>query len=223
MFHGASTEGDISVALKHARKTVDPLQNDKSKVNPHPVKDVVFIPGKEIVEIVSPDTDLSAGDGPSHDRESTLSRSSRVHSAPFAFRNIHFLSLIRDAGFRTDTDISARAEIKERELHKWNPGQEEGSVFDSLEGDLGASTNGTGSWDQFAANEKLFGLKTDFDEEMYTTRLDRNAPDFKDREKWAIEKANEIQRVNHWGYAVDGGRLDGGRLGMRANRVVFYA
>lgn len=74
--------------------------------------------------------------------------------------------------------------------------------MESLEEDLelhtnGSSGNGGGrSWDQFAANEKLFGLKTDFDEELYTTRLDRNAPDFKDREKKAIEKANEIQRVN---------------------------
>lgn len=53
-----------------------------------------------------------------------------------------------------------------------------------------------GSWDQFAANEKLFGLTTDFDEELYTTRLDRSAPDYKERERWAIEKANEIQKVS---------------------------
>lgn len=52
-----------------------------------------------------------------------------------------------------------------------------------------------GSWDQFAANEKLFGLKTDFDEEIYTTTLNRSAPGYKDREKRAIKMANEIQKV----------------------------
>jgi PAB1-binding protein PBP1 len=77
----------------------------------------------------------------------------------------------------------------------------EGGVLESLEersleSGLGSGGNSGGSWDQFAANEKLFGLKTDFDEELYTTRLDRSAPDYKDREKWAIEKANEIQRVS---------------------------
>lgn len=79
-------------------------------------------------------------------------------------------------------------------MHKWNPELPDGDVLESLEDGL-ASGGGGGSWDQFAANEKLFGLKTDFDEELYTTRLDRSAPDYKDREKWAIEKANEIQRV----------------------------
>jgi hypothetical protein len=78
----------------------------------------------------------------------------------------------------------------------------EGGVLESLEdgsleSGLGSGGNSGGSWDQFAANEKLFGLKTDFDEELYTTRLDRSAPDYKDREKWAIEKANEIQRVSN--------------------------
>lgn len=96
--------------------------------------------------------------------------------------------------FKTDADISGRTEIKERELHKWNPETHDGEHFETLEGDSEMTSNGE-AWDQFAANEKLFGLKTDFDEEIYTTRLDRNAPDFKDREKWAIEKANEIQRV----------------------------
>lgn len=51
------------------------------------------------------------------------------------------------------------------------------------------------NWDQFAANEKLFGLKTNFDEEIYTTRLDRSAPDYKTREKRAAEMAAEIQKV----------------------------
>lgn len=53
-----------------------------------------------------------------------------------------------------------------------------------------------GSWDQFATNEKLFGVKTSFDEEVYTTKLDRSGPDFKERERKAQQIANEIMGVS---------------------------
>jgi PAB1-binding protein PBP1 len=49
------------------------------------------------------------------------------------------------------------------------------------------------------ANEKLFGVKTGFDEELYTTKLDRSAADFAEREKRAQALANEIMRVC-WNY-----------------------
>jgi hypothetical protein len=41
-------------------------------------------------------------------------------------------------------------------------------------------------------NEKLFGVKTNFDEDVYTTKLDRSAADFKERERKAQKIANEI-------------------------------
>jgi hypothetical protein len=41
-------------------------------------------------------------------------------------------------------------------------------------------------------NEKLFGVKATFDEDAYTTKLDRSAPDFKERERKAQRIANEI-------------------------------
>lgn len=44
-------------------------------------------------------------------------------------------------------------------------------------------------------NEKLFGVKASFDEDLYTTKLDRNAPDFKEKEKKAQQLANEILAV----------------------------
>lgn len=47
-------------------------------------------------------------------------------------------------------------------------------------------------WDQFEANEKLFGTRTDFDEEIYTTKLDRSGKDFKERERKAEALAREI-------------------------------
>lgn len=48
------------------------------------------------------------------------------------------------------------------------------------------------SWDQFEVNQKLFGVTTSFDETIYTTNIDRNAPDFKERESKASKIAKEI-------------------------------
>lgn len=57
---------------------------------------------------------------------------------------------------------------------------------------FGPGANGNTSWDQFSANEQLFGVKASFDEDVYTTKLNRSAPDFKEREKKAQKIANEI-------------------------------
>lgn len=48
------------------------------------------------------------------------------------------------------------------------------------------------SWDQFEANEKLFGVKSTFDEELYTTRLERG-PQTRELEKEASRIAREIE------------------------------
>ncbi|KAG6842298.1 hypothetical protein C0991_010586 [Blastosporella zonata] len=91
--------------------------------------------------------------------------------------------------FRTDTDISAKKGAgRERELQQWSAGPE--AALPTDDDTFGPSTNT--SWDQFAVNEKLFGVKTDFDENLYTTKLDRSAADFKERERKAQRIANEI-------------------------------
>jgi PAB1-binding protein PBP1 len=53
----------------------------------------------------------------------------------------------------------------------------------------------TGAWDQFAVNERLTGAKTDFDEELYTTKLNRGGADYRKREKEAERLAKEIMTV----------------------------
>ncbi|KAJ8508803.1 hypothetical protein ONZ45_g8961 [Pleurotus djamor] len=102
------------------------------------------------------------------------------------------------SAFKTDVDISqqGREAPKHRELQAWKPS---GDIPDTTlnlpggtgdEGTFGVGTNG--SWDQFAVNEQLYGVKTQFDEELYTTKLDRSAADFKERERKAQRIANEI-------------------------------
>ncbi|KAJ2037222.1 poly(A)-binding protein binding protein, partial [Coemansia sp. S16] len=95
-------------------------------------------------------------------------------------------------GFKTDADITKAGSVASaRELHRWVP--DESDALGSLESGLDHTADSNTSWDQFATNEQLFGLTTDFDEEIYTTRLDRTRADYKVREREAIRIAHEIK------------------------------
>lgn len=50
-----------------------------------------------------------------------------------------------------------------------------------------------GDWDQFKANEQKFGVRTDYDETLYTTQIDRSHPLHKMRERDAERIAREIE------------------------------
>ena len=105
--------------------------------------------------------------------------------------------------FRTDTDISKGKVTRDRELQEWQPSDSPASpgaptahhegVRDEVT--FGPGATGNPSWDQFAANEQMFGVTTSFDEEVYTTKLDRSAADFKERERKAQRIASEIMAV----------------------------
>ncbi|KAK3321172.1 hypothetical protein B0T19DRAFT_260357 [Cercophora scortea] len=92
------------------------------------------------------------------------------------------------SSFRTDAAISNSRPGADRALKPWIP-DSVGEVDMSLE----RSAN-TGTWDQFAENERLFGLKTDYDESIYTTTIDKSHPQYKDRMAAADRKAREIER-----------------------------
>lgn len=90
----------------------------------------------------------------------------------------------------TDSAISgSMGDLRERELQKWEPDEVSNST------DLDYETFGKNQkWDQFAVNEELFGLKTNFEEEIYTTRLDRGSKLYREKEKIAEKLAHEIQK-----------------------------
>lgn len=77
-----------------------------------------------------------------------------------------------------------------RQLQRWTPDSDEREslVTSSLESDH------SGGWDQFEANRKLFGVEATFDEDAYTTRLDRSGPEYRRREAEAARIASEIKR-----------------------------
>jgi PAB1-binding protein PBP1 len=108
-----------------------------------------------------------------------------------------------DVGFRTDADISQNGpNPRERELQAWSDGTSApGSMPSSSPApggrgdDVTFGSTGSGHWDQFTVNQQLFGVTTNFDEELYTTKLDRSRPGFEERERQAQQIANEIQNV----------------------------
>ena len=89
--------------------------------------------------------------------------------------------------FRTDADISGNLGQREKNLQKWEAPA--GSV---AEGGLESGNETSAGWDQFKANERLFGLKTDYDENIYTTTINRNDPQYLQKEREASRLAQEI-------------------------------
>ena len=79
--------------------------------------------------------------------------------------------------------------MAERPLKRWVPDSSVEEIDLTLEKPAGAAR-----WDQFAANEKLFGLTTDYDENIYTTKIDKSHPQYKERLAAAEKKAREIEQ-----------------------------
>ncbi|OZJ03154.1 hypothetical protein BZG36_03894 [Bifiguratus adelaidae] len=166
ILHAASTDGELGVVLSMARQTKEGKE-DEGKTLDRGVKKSFIIRGRDLAELTAKAVDFHALDKVSADRDT----------------------------FKTDTDISYRgSEVRERELHRWNPSDHDSEAHGHEGGLLDGFQGGEHGWDQFAVNEKLFGLKTNFDEELYTTKLDRTGSDYKERERRAQELANEIQR-----------------------------
>ena len=88
--------------------------------------------------------------------------------------------------FQTDADISGNQLRGERTLQPWIPEGPESTKL-SLE------SGGTGEWDQFATNRQLFGTHSTYDENMYTTTIDRSSESYKRREVNAARIAREIE------------------------------
>lgn len=102
------------------------------------------------------------------------------------------------SSFRTDADISGNLPTRERTLQPWAPPSDSGPDL-SLEsaGNVNAGLSGQNkNWDQFEANERLYGVKSDYDENIYTTAIDRSSPLYKQREAAAEKIAREIEASN---------------------------
>ena len=96
----------------------------------------------------------------------------------------------RGSGFRTDTEISGQPGTcgDGRTLQRWDDSSAGAAPAPAS---LEQSTR-AGPWDQFAENEARFGVTSNYEETMYTTKLDKSGKDFKAREKEAERLAKEI-------------------------------
>jgi hypothetical protein len=90
------------------------------------------------------------------------------------------------SAFRTDTDISGNTALRERDLQKWEPSEVDPNL--SLE-----SGGRSADWDQFSTNERLFGVKSNYDETFYTTTINRNDPQYASKAARAEKIAREIE------------------------------
>lgn len=92
--------------------------------------------------------------------------------------------------FRTDVDISSDVKVQQRrDIEKWVPETDTGISLESLTVEDGASKN----WDQFQTNEEKFGIKSEFDENLYTTKIDKSDPKYQQYVEEADRLAREIE------------------------------
>ncbi|KAG7753889.1 hypothetical protein KL911_002365 [Ogataea haglerorum] len=97
--------------------------------------------------------------------------------------------------FRTDIDISANSAFHERELQKWVPDEDiDVRLTEGLE-DADSNVH----WDQFEVNERKFGIQSTYDENLYTTKISKSAPDYEQRLKEAEQIAKEIESQGYNG------------------------
>jgi PAB1-binding protein PBP1 len=78
-------------------------------------------------------------------------------------------------------------------LQKWD------SSGDPTDVDLSLNSKGVESWDQFETHKRLTGLDSTFNEDDYTTPLNKSAPDFKDKQARADRIAREIENSSTGG------------------------
>lgn len=95
------------------------------------------------------------------------------------------------SSFQTDTGISAGRLGERRELQRWDGGASDSNGLN--DGGLEDSIDSKKPWDQFAVNEEKFGVRTDYDENIYTTAIDRSRPDYNDRVARAEKLARKIE------------------------------
>ncbi|EON68877.1 hypothetical protein W97_08135 [Coniosporium apollinis CBS 100218] len=91
------------------------------------------------------------------------------------------------SGFKIDTDISGNVAFRERDLQRWEPAPDSSAVGLSLD------ESGNAGWDQFETNKRLFAVESSYDENLYTTTIDRSNPLYKQRAAHAERIAREIE------------------------------
>ncbi|XP_047341893.1 polyadenylate-binding protein-interacting protein 3-like isoform X2 [Impatiens glandulifera] len=168
IFHATNAEPDFGIILKMARSIRTGPHGIKSmldSISKAPSKQLI-ISAKELVQITAKDVPVT-NDGITDD-----------------------LQQVKHHDLMIDSSISRSRQVEvERELERWVPDENAPHCVD-LENTFDAPWNR--GWDQFEANKTLFGVKSTYDEDLYTTKLEKG-PLMKDLEREASRIAREIE------------------------------
>ncbi|KAL1829285.1 hypothetical protein ACET3Z_007697 [Daucus carota] len=169
IFHATNADKDFGIILKMARLTKAGSSRGQKNISDSankPASKTLIIPATELVQIIAKGVAVTM-DGLASE-----------------------LQQEKQQDIMTDSTISHSRHVDvERELGRWVPDEdvpecpELDNIFD------GPWNRG---WDQFEANETLFGVKSTFNEDLYTTKLDRG-PQTRELEREALRIAREIE------------------------------
>ncbi|KAJ8445563.1 hypothetical protein Cgig2_012451 [Carnegiea gigantea] len=169
IFHASNADGDFGVVLKMARVTKDVSSRGQraasDSVGKAPPKTLI-IPAHALVQVVAKDVPITSN-GQSNELQGGKQQEIMLDSYISQSRHVEL----------------------GKELQPWMPDEDDlqcpelENIFDSP---------WTGSWDQFKVNETLFGVKSTFNEELYTTKLERG-PQMRKLEEEALRIAREIE------------------------------
>jgi PAB1-binding protein PBP1 len=210
-------ETELCITLKRALELPIPstststsTSNPTQTRSPAIVKSTLIIPARELVQVVAEDIDLnqlgSVGAGTTT-KANGLGGFKTDAETLASKLDSNGQPIIREKELKTwvpsPTDLQATTGPPSTTNQQSTGALSENELMNGLEDSLfpkGTELNPSSNsrrtfdkpWDQFEANEKLFGTRTDFDEEIYTTKLDRSGKDFKERERKAEALAREI-------------------------------
>ncbi|KAK6148735.1 hypothetical protein DH2020_016260 [Rehmannia glutinosa] len=167
VFHSTNAE-DFGIVLKMAHSIKDGSHGQKSISDPptKPPSGTLIIPSKDLVQVIAKGVPVTR-DGFTNELQHEKLQELMTDSCISQSRHV-------DLG---------------RELERWVPDEDDPGCPE-LENIFDGPWNR--GWDQFEANETLFGVKSTFDEELYTTKLERG-PQMTELEREALRIAREIE------------------------------
>ncbi|KAG8388413.1 hypothetical protein BUALT_Bualt02G0123300 [Buddleja alternifolia] len=167
VFHATNAE-DFGIVLKMAHLTKDGSRGQKN-ISDSPCKPAartLIIPAKDLVQVIAKGVPVTR-DGLSYELQQATQQELMTDSCISQSRHV-------DLG---------------RELERWVPDEDEPECPE-LENIFDGTWNR--GWDQFEANATLFGVKSTFNEELYTTKLEKG-PQMRELEREATRMAREIE------------------------------
>lgn len=183
-----STDG-IDIILDNPKLVSNNFSSNNENNKFVDLKDKLLIEGSDVMEIQLKDIDLSLDETWENNVKEKESNNSNVVINSSNNTTVEEIT----ESFKTDVDISGGNKIlTERELTKWEPEDDKLSLGQTLE-------ESSSNWDQFAVNEQKFGVKSTYDEHFYTTKINKNDPNYEQRLKEAQKIAHEIENQESTG------------------------